>query len=272
MRLRDRVALITGAGRGIGREIAVAYAREGARLALAARTIEELEETARQVRGLGAAVLIVPTDVTDRSQVEEMVSATVDRFSALDVLVNNAGLPGPVGPLQENDVDYWRRTIEVNIIGVFLCCRAAIPVMLSRGRGRIVNVYGGRGRNLTAYGASKVAVADITETLATELAGTNIRVNALSPGSIHTRMWEETRDAARDAGDTELFELGRRVTSGGGASIQRAAELAVILGGDEAGELNGRVLSSVTEDLSTLAERVPELMASEAGTLKLLGS
>ena len=272
MRLRDRVALITGAGRGIGREIALAYAREGARLALAARTLGELEETAQQARELGAAVHVVPTDVTDRSQVDEMVRRTVDRFSTLDVLVNNAGLVGPVGPLQENDVDYWRRTIEVNIIGVFLCCRAALPVMLSRKGGRIVNVYGGRGRNLSAYGASKVAVADITETLAKELAGTNVFVNALSPGSIHTRMWEETRDAAQAIGDAELFELGRRVTAGGGASIQRAAELAVVLGSGESGDLNGRVVSSVTEDPSTLPQRVPELMASEAGTLKLLGS
>ena len=272
MKLRDRVALITGAGRGIGREIALVYAREGARLALAARTLGDLEETARQARKLGAAVCVVPTDVTDRTQVDEMVRQTVDRFSTLDILVNNAGVPGPVGPLQENDVGYWRLTIEVNVIGVFLCCRAALPVMLSRKRGRIINVYGGRGRNLSSYSASKVAVADITETLAKELAGTNIRVNALSPGSIHTRMWEETRDAAQAVGDTELFELGQRVTSGGGASIERAAELAVILGSDESGDLNGRVVSAVTEDLSTLPQRVPELMSSEAGTLKLLSS
>ena len=271
-RLQDRVALITGAGRGIGRAIALAYAREGARLALAARTRSELDETAAQVEALGTATCVVATDVTEESQVEEMVRQTLKTLSTIDILVNNAGLAGPVGPLQDNDVSYWTHTILVNVIGVYLCCRAALPVMISNNRGKIINVYGGRGRNVSSYGASKVAVADITETLAMELAGKNIQVNALSPGSINTRMWEETRDAAQAAGDQELFEYGRRVTSGGGASIERAAELAVFLASDSSGSLSGRVIPATTEDLSTLAQRVPAIMASDAYTLRLLGS
>ena len=103
-RLLDRVALITGAGRGIGRAIALAYAREGARLALAARSRSELDETAQQVEALGAATCVVPTDVTEQSQVEDMVRRTLESFSTIDILVNNAGLAGPVGPLQDNDV------------------------------------------------------------------------------------------------------------------------------------------------------------------------
>ena len=272
MRLQDQVALITGAGRGIGRAIALAYAREGARLALAARTLSELEETATQAEALGAPTCVIPTDVTEQTEVEEMVRRTLERFSTLDILVNNAGLPGPVGPLQDNDVSYWSRTIQVNIIGVFLCCRAALPVMISRNRGKIINLYGGRGRNLSSYGASKVAVADITATLALELEGKNIQVNALNPGSIDTRMWEETRDAARAIGDLDLFELGMRVTSGGGASIERAAELAVLLAGETSNSLTGRVIQAVSEDFSTLPQRISSIMASDACTLQLLGS
>ena len=271
MRLQNRVALITGAGRGIGRAIALAYAREGAQLALAARTLNELEETARQTEALGAATCIVATDVTDQTQVEEMVRQTLDTFSTIDIMVNNAGVPGPVGPLQDNDVSYWSQTIIVNVIGVFLCCRAALPVMISNNRGKLINVYGGRGRNVSSYGASKVAVADITETLAMELEGKNIQVNALSPGSINTRMWEETRDAAQAVGDQELFEYGQRVTSGGGASIERAAELAVFLGSDSSGNLTGRIIPATTEDFTTLAQRVPAIMASDAYTLRLMG-
>ena len=272
MRLENQVALITGAGRGIGRAIALAYAREGARLALAARTMSELEETARQAEALGAPTCLITTDVTEQTEVEEMVKRTLERFSTLDILVNNAGLVGPVGPLQNNDAAHWIRTIQVNIIGVFLCCRAALPVMISRDRGKIINLYGGRGRNLSSYGASKVAVADITATLALELEGKNIQVNALSPGSIDTRMWEETRDAAQAIGDTELFEQGRRVTTGGGASIDRAAELAVLLAGDASNNLTGRVIQAVSEDFSTLPRRIPAIMASDACTLQLLGS
>ena len=272
MRLQDQVALITGAGRGIGRAIALAYAREGARLALAARTLDELEETAGQAEALGASTCVIPTDVTEQTEVEEMVRRTLERFSTLDILVNNAGLVGPVGPLQDNDVTYWARTIQVNIVGVFLCCRAALPVMIARNRGKIINLYGGRSRNLSSYGASKVAVADITATLALELEGKNIQVNALSPGSIDTRMWEETRDAAQAIGDVELFESGRRVTTGGGDSMERVAELAVLLAGETSDRLTGRVIQAVSEDFSTLHQRIPSIMASDACTLQVLGS
>jgi len=244
MRLQDQVALITGAGRGIGRAIALAYAREGARLALAARTLDELEETARQAEALGVPTSVIPIDVTEQAQVEEMVKRTIERFSTLDILVNNAGLAGPVGPLQDNDVAHWTRTIQVNIIGVFLCCRAVLPVMISRDRGKIINLYGGRGRHLSSYGASKVAVADITATLALELEGKNIQVNGLNPGSI----------------------------GGGGASMERVAELAVLLAGETSDGLTGRVIQAETEDFSTLPQRIPSIMASDAGTLKLLGS
>ena len=271
MRLQDRVALITGAGRGIGRAIALAYAREGANLTLAARTRSEIEETARQVEALGAATCVIPTDVTQQDHVAQMVQQTLERFSTIDILVNNAGLAGPVGPLQDNDVDYWTQTIQVNVIGVFLCCRQVLPVMVSRNSGKIINLYGGRGRHTSSYAASKVAVADLTETLAAELEGKNVQVNALNPGSIHTSMWEETRDAAKAAGDLELFELGQRVTSGGGASMERVVELAVILASGECDGLSGRVIQAVTEDFSTLPQRVPEIMASDTGTLRLLG-
>src|SRR5262249_34981232 len=127
--LHNQVTLITGAGRGIGRAIALAYAKEGARLALAGRTLDTLEQTAQEAQALGASTCIVRTDVCDPAQVEEMVRHTVDRFATIDVLVNNAGMAGPVGPLQDNAVDAWIQTIQVNLIGTYLCCRAVLPIM-----------------------------------------------------------------------------------------------------------------------------------------------
>ena len=269
MLLIDQVALITGAGRGIGRAIALAYAREGANLALVARTLSELEETARQVEALGGSTYVVTADVSVVDEVEMMVQGTIERFSRLDILVNNAGVPGPVGPLWENDVAYWIRTLEVNVTGVFLCCRAALPKMLTKNRGKIINVYGGRGRNVSSYGASKVAIADLTETLSQELEGTNIQVNAISPGSIHTQMWEETRDAAQAIGDSALYEYGVRVTSGGGASIERAAELAVFLASEASGTLSGRVIQA-SDDFSSLVPNIPQIMSSDSYQLRLV--
>ena len=272
MRLKDRVALITGAGRGIGRAIALAYAKEGASLALAARTLSELEETAREAQALGALTQVVQVDVTNEEEVADMVRQTVERFSTIDVLVNNAGAVGPVGPIYETDVAEWVRTIQVNVVGMYLCCRAVIPLMLRNDRGKIINL-GGAGatiawRSTSAYSTSKAAVVRLTEGIAFELQGANVQANVLGPGSIHTRLWEELRDGAEAAGDSALFELGRRVTSGGGAPMDRAADLAVFLASDDSAQLSGRLISSVTEDLNALTPRIPEIMASDAYTVR----
>jgi NAD(P)-dependent dehydrogenase (short-subunit alcohol dehydrogenase family) len=271
MQLENRVALITGAGRGIGRAIALAYAKEGAKLALAARTRRDLEQTAQQAQALGASTCVVPVDVSDPTQVEDMVRQTVAQFATIDILVNSAGMAGPVGPLPDNDLTAWMQTIQVNLIGTYLCCRAVLP-MMQQHRGKIINLSGAGAsnawRHLSAYGASKVAVVRLTETLALELEGRNIQVNALGPGSIHTQMWEELRDRAHAAGDAQLYALGQRVTSGGGASLERAAALAVFLASDASGALSGRLISAVTDDFPNLPTQIPRIMASDALTLR----
>jgi NAD(P)-dependent dehydrogenase (short-subunit alcohol dehydrogenase family) len=270
--LETQVALITGAGRGIGRAIALAYAREGATLALAARSQEALAQTAQAAQALGAITTFVPTDVTDPTQVETLVRHTVECFGRLDILVNNAGIAGPVGPLQDNDVTAWMQTIQVNLIGTYLCCHAVLPIMRQQNRGKIINLSGAGATtawaNLSAYGASKVAVVRLTETLALELADTNIQVNALGPGSIHTQMWEELRDRAQEAGAEHIYTLGQKVTSGGGASLERVAEVALFLASDASGALSGRLISSVMDDFSALATQIPQIMASDALTLR----
>src|SRR5262249_24762021 len=252
--------------------IALAYAKEGAKLVLAARTTSALEQTAQAAQDLGATTCIMPVDVSEPTQVESMVRQTVERFATIDILVNNAGIAGPVGPLQDNDVAAWIRPIQVNLIGTYLCCRAVLPIMHMHNRGKIINLSGAGAtnawRHLSAYGTSKVAVVRLTETLALELAETNIQVNALGPGSIHTQMWEELRDSAHMAGDAQLYALGQRVTSGGGASLEGAAALAVFLASDASGALSGRLISAVTDDFPTLPTQIQRIMSSDAFTLR----
>ena len=271
--LEGKTALITGAGRGIGQAIALAYAREGARLSLGARSVSELEETADECRKLDAEVLITPTDVTDVSQVESLIGATVERYSAIDILINNAGIGGPVGVLQDNDLDAWINTVQINLIGVYLCCRAVVPVMKRQNAGRIVNLSGAGAANawanMSAYCSSKAAVVRLTEVLALELADTKITVNALGPGSVHTRMWDEMTEDAAKAGADLIHEVGLRVTSGGGASIDRCADLAVWLAGSGADGLSGRIISAFNDDFESLTPRIPEIMASDLYTMRV---
>ena len=268
-RLDGKVALITGGGRGIGQAIARAYAAEGAKLALAARTDAELQDTAQSIRDeYGSDVITVLTDVTDRAQVENAVTQTLQRYDVIDVLVNNAGNTGEIGPLWHLDPDRWANTISVHVLGTFYGCRAAIPPMLERGSGRIVNMSGVGGPNDTSYDAAKTAIVNMTENLSVELAGTGITVNAISPGSIHTRMWEEVRDMALAAGDKEMYEKGVVVTSGGGASIDRAAQLAVLLGSDDCGNLSGRLIRAALDTFENIPAQVGAIMSSDAYLLR----
>ena len=268
-KLDGRVVLITGGGRGIGQAIATACAAEGARLTLAARTNAELQETAQTITSrFGSEVATVIADVTDRAQVDRAVAHTLDRYGVIDVMVNNAGNIGPVGPLWDNDPADWARTISVHLLGTYYGCRAVLPAMLVRGAGRIVNMSGVGGPNVTAYDAAKVAIVNLTENLALELADTPITVNAISPGSINTRMWAETRDLAKEIGDTAMYERGMQVTSGEGASIGRAAQLAVFLGSDDCGAMSGRLIRAFADRFEDFPANVDAIMSSEAYQLR----
>ena len=276
MKLDSQVAVITGSGRGIGRAIALAYAREGAQLALAARSETELQETVSAVSELGAEAIAVRTDVTSQEDTERLAHRVVERFGRIDVLVNNAGNSGPVGPLHVNDIADWVNTINVNLTGTFLVCRAVIPVMLERsGREDHQPVWCAGATNawsnMSAYCSSKAAVVRLTEVLAQELDGKGITVNALGPGSVHTSMWDKMTEQAAQAGADFIHQLGLRVTSGGGASIDECAELAVWLASSESGELTGRLISASTDDFRGLPLRIAEIMAGDAYTLRRVG-
>ncbi len=276
MRLQGQVAIITGAGRGIGRAIALAYAREGAKVALAARSEADLDESVAAVAEAGGEAIAVRTDVTSQMATERLARRAVERFGRIDVLVNNAGISGPIGPLQDNNIDDWVGTINVNLTGTFLVCRAVIPVMLEQGGGRIINLSGAgvanAWSNMSAYCSSKAAVVRLTEVLAQELEPQGILVNALGPGSVHTGMWEKMTEEAAQAGADFIHELGQRVLSGGGASIDDCAELAVWLASGESGALTGRIISAAADDFRNLPSMIPEIMAGDAYTLRVVKS
>ena len=188
--LGDKVALITGASQGLGRALALAFAEEGARVVVNARSDESVRPVAGEVEGAGAEVFAVAADVSREAEVEKLVRETVERFGRINVLVNNAGLLGPRVRVEDYPEDEWRRVIDANLTGPYLVSKAAIP-HLSEG-GSIINVVSGvsiEGRaKWGAYSVSKFGVEGLTQILASELAERGIRVNAVDPGGMRTDM------------------------------------------------------------------------------------
>jgi len=194
MALRDTVALITGAGRGIGRGIALAFAGQGCDIAAVARTTDEIEETADAVRRLGRRALAIACDVTVSHDVSEAVRTVEKALGPVDILVNNAGY-GSFKPFVDTDEGVWRRTIDVNLTGPFLCIQAVLPGMMARRRGRIINISSVAGlkpiAEQSAYCASKHGLNGLTKVLAMEMRPYGIGVHAICPGGVDTRLARE---------------------------------------------------------------------------------
>ncbi|MGD0096244.1 MAG: SDR family oxidoreductase [Terracidiphilus sp.] len=265
------MALVTGAGRGIGRAIALNLAAEGAHLSLAARSAEELRKTAEEAQRHGVECLTFPTDVSDLKQVHAWVSATVARFGQINVLVNNAGMQGPIGPLVENDDEAWLRTFQVNVLGTYYCTKQILPHMISRRRGKIINLSGGGAvsprPNFSAYGASKAAVVRFTETLAEEMRAFNIQVNAVAPGAVNTRMLQEILQAGVAAGG-ELDAAHKRETEGG-TPADCAARLVTFLASEASGLLTGKLISAPHDRWESWnASQIEDLMSKPWLTMR----
>jgi NAD(P)-dependent dehydrogenase (short-subunit alcohol dehydrogenase family) len=286
MTLSRKVALVTGGGRGIGAGIARAFVAEGAAVFLVSRTRSELEALAAELAsgegeagtgeaGRPARVGYQVADVSDAGAVAAAVEACVSSLGPIDVLVNAAGIYGPIGLTWEVDADEWARAVAVNLMGTLHACRAVIPGMVARGGGRIINFSGGGATaplpRFSAYAATKAAVVRLTETLAEELAEHGVAVNAVAPGAIDTSL----QDAVLAAGDRagELHDRIRRLRESGEGATPMAVPvaLAVFLAGDAAAGLSGRLISAPHDGWSGWdAARIGELMARPWLTLRRL--
>jgi NAD(P)-dependent dehydrogenase (short-subunit alcohol dehydrogenase family) len=225
MKLKDKVALITGGGRGIGKAIAMAYAREGAKLALCARTGSELEQTVNEIQALKADCKGWSCDVSLEEPVQDFVASVMKVFGRIDVLVNNAGVMTRPVPIAELEVKKWDYTIAVNLRGPFLVTRAVLPIMMKQKSGSIINVSSSIGRsayaNFIAYATSKWGLEGFSQTLAAEVRSYNIRVNTVEPGYVATKL-----------------------TGYSGSKPESVTEIFVYLASEEAKGVTGKMLSS----------------------------
>src|SRR5438552_2906458 len=240
--LEGKVALITGGSSGIGRVAALAFAREGARVVLGNRRVEEGEETVRRVREAGGEALVVRTDVTRAADVEALVAKAVQTYGRLDCAFNNAGMTGDMARTAECTEENWDRTLNVNLKGVWLAMKYEILQMLNQGGGAIVNNASVAGlvgmRGGPAYSASKGGVVQLTRTAALEYAKAGIRVNAVCPGFVATPMTEEH---TRTNPDLEAW-IKRIQPMGRLATPEEVAEAAVCLSSDAASFVTGHPL------------------------------
>lgn len=257
--LAGQVAIVTGGGRGFGREIARACAKAGARVAVVARTAEQLAETAALIQKDGGYAIAITADVTDASAVRAMVEQTERELGAVDLLVNNAGRLTAIAPIWEADADEWWRDVEVNLRGTFLCCRAVLRFMIPRRRGRIINFTSAAMPNVTAYDCSKVAVTRLTNLLAGESKAFGVSVFAITVGPTHTDMMDYMLES--EAGRKYLPDLAKMLENSW-QPIEWAGMLVATLASGRADELTGRWVGP-KDDLAEMLRHIDEIERDE---------
>ena len=273
--LQGRVAIVTGASQGLGLEIALHYLKAGANLMLCARDATLLEKAQASLlvsARPGQQVRVHATDVSAPAETVDLVNATIEQLGKVDVLVNNAGVYGPKGAIEDVDWSEWLRAIEINLIGSVLMCRAVIPHFKSNGYGKIVQLSGGGATSpmpmLSAYAVSKAAIIRFVETLALELKDARIDINAIAPGSLNTRMLQEVIDAGSEKVGRVFYERALKQQSNGGTSLSKGAELAVFLASEKSDGISGKLLSALWDPWKDFPEFIEELRDSDVYTLR----
>jgi NAD(P)-dependent dehydrogenase (short-subunit alcohol dehydrogenase family) len=273
--LENRYAIITGASVGLGFEIAKKYLEAGASLMICARNemlLDEAALTLRAVAGTGQSVLAMPADISELADVTALVSAALREFGRLDVLVNNAGVAGPCGAIEDIDLKEWFRAIEINLLGSVLLSRAVLPHFKKAARGKIIQLSGGGATSplpgLSAYAASKAAVIRLVETLAEETRPHHIDVNAIAPGALNTRLLDEFLAAGPERVGPAFYERSLRQKEEGGTPLGKGADLAVFLGSPLSDGITGKLISAVWDPWEALSDHLEDLRETDIYTLR----
>lgn len=273
MNLAGEVAIVTGAGRGIGREIALTQAREGASVALLARTEAEIRAVAAEVAGEGGVARAYPVDVTRVDDVTALVAAIESELGPVSIVTNNAAAFGAIGPIWEVDPAAWRQDVDVTIHGTFNICRAVLPGMIARKRGRIINMAGGGAAGSFPYGSGyatgKAGILRFTESISDSLAGTGVRMFAMDPGLVKTAMTDYQLTSR--AGQTYLPNVAGWFDEGIDVPPTLAARLSVEIASGRFDKLAGRMLMAARGDLDLTPEAIDEIIASDLRSLRVNG-
>lgn len=260
----------------MGRAIAEQFLLEGANVLICARDGELLGRTCGELKNSARhpaqKILAQTCDVSSEPQVRELVESALREFGSLEILVNNAGVYGPMGPTESVSLSEWRRALEINLFGVLLPCRAVIPLFKKSGRGKIIILSGGGATNplpnVSAYAASKAAVARLMETLAEELKPFHIDVNGIAPGALATRLVDEVLAAGPEKVGQAFYERNKKWKADGGTPLHLGAGLAVYLASAESDGITGKLISAQWDPWARLHEHRDELATSDIYCLR----
>jgi 3-oxoacyl-[acyl-carrier protein] reductase len=267
--LRGKVAIVTGGGKGIGREIAEGLARAGAAVTVTGRSLDALQDTVSTIENAGGRALALAANVTDKASIAKVVADTEAKFGPIDILVSNAGIEGPLGPLWLNDTDAWERCLMTNVMGSVIVAQSVLPGMVERKSGRIIFVGSGGGLwpvpYDTGYAVTKAGLIRLGETLAIEAEEHNVYCWVIHPGVVHTNM----SNTVMDSPDGRKWLPGyEQALARGTTPIEWASELTTFLASGAADGLTGRFLS-VNDDYRDLAKKAAEIKAGDLLTLRL---
>lgn len=273
MKLADQVSVVTGAGRGIGREIALTHAREGAKVALLARTATEIDAAASEIIAAGGTARAYAVDITDLDAVTRVFAAIETDLGPITVLTNNAGAFAAIGPIWDVDPDAWWRDVETNVRGTFNCCRAAVSGMLARKRGRIINFTGGGTFSSfppgSGYATSKAGILRFTECLSDTLADSGVLAFAMDPGLVRTGMTEYQLQSP--AGRKYLPRIEELFEKGINVPPTRAANLSVEIASGRFDRMTGRMMMAARGDIDLSEASVEEIVANDLRSLRVNG-
>lgn len=275
MKLAGRNAIITGANRGFGFEIAKKFIEEGASVVICGRDAGQVERAVDALRKQSLpqqTITGLPLDVSKEENVRSMIDTSLEKLGRIDIVVNNAGVYGPKGLIENISSEEWVDAIHINLLSVFFMCKGIIPHMKKNNSGKIINLSGGGATaplpRISAYAASKAAVVRLTETLAEECREYAIDINAVAPGALNTRLLEEILEAGPESVGKAFYEKALKQKASGGTPLHLGAELCVYLASPESNGITGKLISAPWDPWQNLAQYRDDLRNSDIYTLR----
>jgi len=275
MKLHKKRAIITGANQGFGLQAARAFLDQGAHIAICARDEKKLQDAHRELEARSAGrshVLALNADMSVEEDVRRLVEGVILELGGVDILLCNAGIYGPKGPIEKVEWKEWARAIDINLNGTVLPCREVIPHMKRQGHGKIIIMSGGGATkpmpNLSSYAAAKAAVVRFAETLAEEVKAYHIDVNSVAPGALNTRMLDEVLEAGPASVGQDFYDQMVKVKSQGGTPLEVGASLCVFLGSDESDGITGKLISAVWDPWAELPHHLDDLNSTDIYSLR----